>query len=1203
MSNQLQVSGEAKIRAIQGPVVANSGVITALDGDASEYVRGDGTLADFPTSTGGGSSVSYYLNTSVSQGTIGGVAYKQLSKTPISGAGTDVTISANGYIASYITDANDPALLEVPAGNFNCEFYFSVNSNAHNPYVYAEVYKYDGTTFTLLGSNVSIPQYLNNGTTLSPYYFAIAVSTAVLTVTDRISIRIYVNVDGRTVTLHTENNHLCQVVTTFSKGLISLNNLTRQNQFFGTGTSGTDFAISSATATHTFNLPVASAANTGKLSSTDWSTFNGKVPYTGAIANVDLGGNDLSGYYINGTQLTAKKVGSTGGALFIETGSGYVVGGVSGIAMASGSANNLSLFFIDATATNTKNAILNFGSLTNNTNRTYTLPDASGTLPLLESTQTFTGANTFSGLSSFTFSSGTRMDYGPYLTKGSVPTVFSGTTTNIYSDATTNNIVIRDNSSIAKLEFNNSTQTFTFPSASGTIALTSNLSSYVPYTGATTDVDLGVNSYIGQNLFIKSAVNNTPWVTNYLKLGYIKQSTTLTFTLGVDTGNVHSLIFTSGNSYAYTFPNTNGTIALTSDLSAYVTLATTQTISGAKTFGSSVSINTGGQASLSILSSSGNSALILGYVNSVLKGTIDISATEFKLISAIDNILKFQSSTNFRASLIFSSTADYSYTYPAATGTLALTSNLSSYVPYTGATTEVDLGINNLLGGSLYANGNNTFQGALVFNQYANDLDIGGTDQTIIYSIGSNKIGFSFGQVSTTPKTFRFDATSLTAGTTRSYTMPDASGTIALTSNLSAYLPLTGGTLTGALSGTSATFSVNQNSTITNSFINTNTTNNSSRTILNVTAGNATLQIQAIHSDNIYITPSTATDTYLGYNNILRLLANGNATFSGSVAIGSSSAPSYTLDVSGTIRATGSIYGDVGFRTKSLNGYLLKNDADSANLGGLVRRSYWAGGAALDTQIFAETGYGIYLNVNGSSSTGMLINSAGNVGIGASSPAARLTVANPSGGETIRMIGGDTIGDNFMTFYNTAGTRKGYIGYGYSNNDYLEIFQEANDIIIISTNSLERLRITNGGELQVAYSGGAGYIRSQATYTNTSANVPNMYIGSAYDMGRGTASSMRYKENIIDWDGNGLNTILALKPKTFTYKEEYYKHPERVILGLIAEEVAETCKYLADYENEDGSGEVENVRYAYIVVPLIKAIQELEARVKELEAK
>ena len=41
---------------------------------------------------------------------------------------------------------------------------------------------------------------------------------------------------------------------------------------------------------------------------------------------------------------------------------------------------------------------------------------------------------------------------------------------------------------------------------------------------------------------------------------------------------------------------------------------------------------------------------------------------------------------------------------------------------------------------------------------------------------------------------------------TYSYTLPSATGTLALTSDLSGYLPLTGGTLTGALSGTSATF-------------------------------------------------------------------------------------------------------------------------------------------------------------------------------------------------------------------------------------------------------------------------------------------------------------------------------------------------------------------------------------------------------------
>lgn len=44
-----------------------------------------------------------------------------------------------------------------------------------------------------------------------------------------------------------------------------------------TGTSGTDFAISSpGSGVHTFNLPTASATNRGALSSADWSTFNSK---------------------------------------------------------------------------------------------------------------------------------------------------------------------------------------------------------------------------------------------------------------------------------------------------------------------------------------------------------------------------------------------------------------------------------------------------------------------------------------------------------------------------------------------------------------------------------------------------------------------------------------------------------------------------------------------------------------------------------------------------------------------------------------------------------------------------------------------------------------------------------------------------------------------------------------------------------------
>lgn len=61
-----------------------------------------------------------------------------------------------------------------------------------------------------------------------------------------------------------------------SSGITSLNSLTWTTQTFATGTSGTDFGISSSGTVHTFNLPTASATVRGALSTADWSTFNSK---------------------------------------------------------------------------------------------------------------------------------------------------------------------------------------------------------------------------------------------------------------------------------------------------------------------------------------------------------------------------------------------------------------------------------------------------------------------------------------------------------------------------------------------------------------------------------------------------------------------------------------------------------------------------------------------------------------------------------------------------------------------------------------------------------------------------------------------------------------------------------------------------------------------------------------------------------------
>jgi hypothetical protein len=325
--------------------------LTSTNGSVAITGTGSTRNLSVAPSTGGGASVAYYLNGSVNQGSFGGNTYYEMNRTPILGAGTDFTISTNGYIAQFITDANDPAFLTIPAGNWTFEMYFQSSANGGNPSFYVELYKYDGATFTLIASSSTNPEIITGGTTTDFYVTGLAVPQTALAATDRLAIRVYVNNSGHTITLHTENSNLCEVITTFSTGLSALNGLTAQVQGFATGTAGSDFNISSATDIHTFNLPSASGSVRGALASADWTTFNNKV-------------TSVAG--------TATRITSSGGTTpAIDLASGVVTAGT------TGSSTNIPVITVDTYGRVT--------SITTAANPQGTVTSVTGTSPVASS--------------------------------------------------------------------------------------------------------------------------------------------------------------------------------------------------------------------------------------------------------------------------------------------------------------------------------------------------------------------------------------------------------------------------------------------------------------------------------------------------------------------------------------------------------------------------------------------------------------------------------------------------------------------------------------------------------------------------------------------------------------------------------------------------------------------------------------------------
>lgn len=135
------------------------------------------------------------------------------------------------------------------------------------------------------------------------------------------------------------------------------------------------------------------------------------------------------------------------------------------------------------------------------------------------------------------------------------------------------------------------------------------------------------------------------------------------------------------------------------------------------------------------------------------------------------------------------------------------------------------------------------------------------------------------------------------------------------------------------------------------------------------------------------------------------------------------------------------------------------------------------------------------------------------------------------------------------------------------------------------------------------------YVDSKVGPASTEANGPTdaayarsatgsgfyaVWMNSSNQFMRNT-SSRRYKRRIRPLD-DALASVLALDPVTFELRDETVNGR---FVGLIAEDVVGVFPEVITFDDE---GRPDAIDYGALVAPLIGAIRELAARVKELEA-
>jgi len=596
---------------------------------------------------------------------------------------------------------------------------------------------------------------------------------------------------------------------------------------------------------------------------------------------------------------------------------------------------------------------------------------------------------------------------------------------------------------------------------------------------------------------------------------------------------------TTGSSGAATY--SGGTLNIPNygnALTDYVTLATTQTISGEKTF-------TAATVFSSTTSHTGNATFGVGSPTAFDGTNGVLIIPKIRLYNAVP--------ASIYTDLTSAATINRAIIFPDASGTVALTSDIPSLTGYvTLATAQTISGAKTFTNNLLIrpSTGYNAFfqvNGTTLRINYLNDAQ----DTNISAAYRASDFvwqGSTGGAIFTIASTGEVTFSSTLSNGTYTYTLPSATGTLALTSNLSSYLPLSGGTLTGTLNGTSSYFT---------SLIKTD----NAVAFQNITSGGTSpsslsgysqlyfdsYQFAIRKSDNQSVTfryPSVASTQTWDFNvegyisvqssatittgsvlfaNSLGKIAQNNAQFfwdNTNYRLGIGTAiPAYMIDVNGTGRFSGALtmaaysYSSVAIQFTRAN----SNTISPASGNGILV----FGGGNAQMRIDTSNGINFDMNNGGTPYTPLKIQQNGN------------TVLIDSPNNTL------SLGLGYQ------GTMHGYLG-GFSSR--IEAYSN------------------NGGYV---------YLSSSSTW------IP--------------ASDIKRKRNFETYS-LGLNAILGLEPKL--YNMDFQKDGDDKQLGLIAQEVKKFIP-LAFEQSADFIG----LNYNYIIVTMVNAIKELKGEIDILKNK